>query len=87
MRDCSRTCASCKCKRNIFFLIKKKFNFPAAGLIGITKMASEAQGKVQRAVEQMLDTVEKEKLRPLLVASYLFMFFNFDFILILQFSD
>ena len=32
------------------------------------KMATEAQGRVQHAVEKMLDQVEKEKLRPLLVS-------------------
>ena len=30
-------------------------------------MAAEAQANVQRAVEQMLETIEREKLRPLLV--------------------
>ncbi|XP_065648961.1 protein FAM136A [Hydra vulgaris] len=34
-------------------------------------MASEAQANVQRAVEQMLETIEKEKLRPLLREAHL----------------
>eukprot|EP00794_Sanderia_malayensis_P005600 gene5600-6289_t len=34
-------------------------------------MATEAQGRVQQAVEKMLNDVEKDRLRPLLAASHM----------------
>ena len=34
------------------------------------KMASEAQAKVQQAVEKMLNDVERQRLRPLLVRQF-----------------
>lgn len=50
-------------------------------------MAAEAQGRMQNAVEGMLETLEKEKIRPLLVCvNLIFLYFSSTYIKIRRYT-